>query len=600
MNKKIIFILAVMAACSGCASQKIKKSQETIDQAATGRSFGERKDKKDDKGITYPAGVQTKDNHIVIKSRGKSFLSVLDEVARIKRFNYTLLTDISKFYIDYYDYENTRSAIESKTSSDNQAETLWNSYVPQQFDSVDDFVAQSILLIKKSFGQTEDKSLKESANNLAYRWVGDGFEFYNKQVDRSQADTNFSPYKKIFLYNLTEKEVAFYISRLMDIPYAPYSPNKPTSLPQKKSTGISGGLSSSEISTSEEKLPTKEEWRLQQQQQAEPASQLTIPAEMTLEVWKSQSIKNKVRWVTIPQQNAIIIKAEPDILREISQLLYAIDSEYKQIIIEAKVFEYDAVTAQKIGMALEDVAGSLDIKQPVGVGNVSVAQIFGPSVANALPLTFSQLGRTEQKLTLLSAISAYAQDGVVRISSEPRLILKPGQISTVDITTTKIIQPNISTQQIAGAATLVPVDVEVGVFFTVKPTLLSDNKIQLDMYLKQSEFVPTKEQNVLLSTTQNQMTTSVVANDGEWISLGGMISNKQTLVNTGVPFMKDIPGIGMLFGNDNGAGSTVIVEFMVRPVVKNLEDESRVPIHRVNFIEDRLKQFNDGSFNKKQ
>lgn len=595
MNKKIILVLAAMVACSGCASGKISKSQETINQAATSRSFDAYKSKKDEEGV-YPAGIRAKDNKIVIKSRGKSFLSVLDEVARIKRFNYTLLTDISKFYIDYYDFESTKKTIESKTSPDGQTEAIWSSYVPQQFASVDDFVAQSIILIKKSFEQTEDKSLRESANNLAYRWTGDGFEFYNKQVEGSQADINFSPFKKIFLYNLTEKEVAFYISRLMDIPYAPYSPNKPTPLPHKKPIGTSGGLSSSEASIAEEKLPSKDEWRLQQQQQVEPALQT---AEINKELWKSQSSKSKVRWVTIPQQNAIIIKAEPDILREISQLLYAIDSEYKQIIIEARVFEYDAITAQKIGMALENIAGSLAITQPVGVGSVSVAQIFGPNVANALPLTFTQLGRTEQRLTLLSAISAYAQDGIVRISSEPRLILKPGQISTVDITTTKIIQP-ISAQQIVGTATIVPVDVEVGVFFTVKPTLLSDNKIQLDMYLKQSEFVPTKEQNVLLSTTQNQMTTSVVANDGEWISLGGMISNKHSLVNTGVPFMKDIPGVGVLFGNDNEAGSTVIVEFMVRPIVKNLEEDSRVPIHRVDFLEDRLKRFTSSSVGDKQ
>lgn len=594
MNKKAILALAVMVACSGCASGKIRKSQDAINQAATSRSFDTYKSKKDEEGV-YPAGIQAKDNRIIIKSRGKSFLSVLDEVARIKRFNYTLLTDISKFYVDYYDFENTEKTIASKTYPDGQTEALWNSYIPQQFASVDDFIAQSIILIKKSFEQTEDKSLRESANNLAYRWTGDGFEFYNKQMEGSQADVNFFPFKKIFLYNLTEKEVAFYISRLMDIPYAPYSPNKPISLPHKKSISISDGQSGSDISIAEEKLPSKDEWRLQQQQQVEPSLQTP---EINNELWKSQSSKRKVRWVTIPQQNAIIIKAEPDILREISQLLYAIDSEYKQIIIEARVFEYDAITAQKIGMALENITGNLDIVQPVGVGTVKVAQIFGPNVANALPLTFTQLGKTEQRLTLLSAVSAYAQDGVVRISSEPRLILKPGQISTVDITTTKIVQPTAT--QIVGTTTIVPVNVEVGVFFTVKPTLLSDNKIQLDMYLKQSEFVPTREQNVLLSTTQNQMTTSVVTNDGEWISLGGMISSKHSLVNTGIPLMKDIPGAGLLFGNDNEAGSTVIVEFMVRPIIKNLEEDSRVPIHRVDFLEDRLKRFKESSVSDKR
>src|SRR3989344_5264069 len=137
MDKTIILVLAAMVACSGCASGKIRKSQETINQAATSRSFDAYESKKDEEGV-YPAGIRAKDNKIVIKSRGKSFLSVLDEVARIKRFNYTLLTDISKFYIDYYDFESTRKTIESKTSPDGQTEAIWSSYVPQQFASVDD------------------------------------------------------------------------------------------------------------------------------------------------------------------------------------------------------------------------------------------------------------------------------------------------------------------------------------------------------------------------------------------------------------------------------------------------------------------------------
>ena len=127
-------------------------------------------------------------------------------------------------------------------------------------------------------------------------------------------------------------------------------------------------------------------------------------------------------------------------------------------------------------------------------------------------------------------------------------------------------------------------EVKAGVFFTVKPTLLSDNKVQLDLFLKQSEFTSSNEKSVLVSTSENQLATSIVATHGELISLGGMESKKYSLDNAGIPGLKDAGHLGHAFGQTDEGASAVRVEFMLRPFIRDVEELQRTQIRSVEGV----------------
>jgi hypothetical protein len=525
------------------------------------------------------SGIFTDAGSLFIKTRGKSFLSVLDEAARLRRFNYTILTDVSKFYIDYFDLD-VATAKRLKFSAGISDQKIWADQIKQQkFSSVDDFVRASVLAIKEAYGSSDDAELRDAARNLRYKWTGDGFVFYSvkkNQAETKTIDPSTEGYKKIFLFNLSEREVSFYLARLLNIPYADFSPNKPADLPRRNSSAmqlLGQGVQYQDRSSGDTLKLQPSDWQLNSQ----TANGVANPADDY----------SNVRWISIPQQNALIVKGKASVLDKISEILHAVDSDYKQIVIEAKIFQYSVNTSKKMGLALDAIAGRLDISSKLGdVTTFTVNKIFGTSVANGLPANFYNLPATERRYALLSALTLYGSDGLVRITAEPRILLKPGQVSTIDLTTTKLVQAAES--GVAGASVAPPVQVEAGIFFTVKPTLLSDNKIQLDMFLKQSDFSSGSEKNVLISTNQNQLSTSVVASHNELISLGGLERKTYQLGNTGIPGLKDAPLIGNAFGSTGEEGASIRVEFMIRAYIHQLDDQLSAPVKSVDAINCRI------------
>jgi hypothetical protein len=545
-------------------------------------------DSTERKGFDRTAlGIRSEKGSLFIKTKGKSFVSVLDEAARIRRFNYTLLTDISKYYIDYFDISDD-VLTKIKLYPGLEDETLWTKEIgAQEFRSIDDFVQFSVSEIRKAYSRSDFREVREMAANLAYGWSGDGFVFYDVRTHgarpsqsqgvaaRPPGDSFTAPgpgaegrllgFKKIFLYNLSEREVAFYLTRLFDIPYSPFSPSKSADLPRRLESGQQAA---------QPMVTNQEDWKLNGQSNAS-----NMGTAANRDISQNGGFDN-VRWITLPQQNAIVIRGFSDQLDDIGRVLHSLDSEYKQIILEARIFEYNSTVNRRIGLALGNVNGSLEIKATNGGGSFSLTQAFGAEVANALPGNFYFLPALERRFALLSALALYGRDGTVRISAEPRLLLKPGQVSTMDITNTKTLQPSA---QFANNGSILPQaqKVEAGVFFTVKPTLLSDNKVQLDLFLKQSEFTSSNEKSVLVSTSENQLTTSIVATHGELISLGGMESKKFSSDNAGIPGLKDSGVIGHAFGQTDEGSSTVRVEFMLRPFIRDVEEIQRTQIRNL-------------------
>ena len=67
--------------------------------------------------------------------------------------------------------------------------------------------------------------------------------------------------------------------------------------------------------------------------------------------FKDPSIQHSI--LPLPAQNAIIIKADKDILKQVGSLIHTIDADAPQVMLEAEVFEYDDTIGRKIGMALD-------------------------------------------------------------------------------------------------------------------------------------------------------------------------------------------------------------------------------------------------------
>lgn len=74
---------------------------------------------------------------------------------------------------------------------------------------------------------------------------------------------------------------------------------------------------------------------------------------------------------------------------------------------------------------------------------------------------------------------------------------------------------------------------------------------------------------------QNQeIETTVVVRDGENVVLGGLIQNNNDLLNTGVPVLNRVPGLGRLFSYQRDNNERRELFIVIRPEIINLNDQN--------------------------
>ena len=70
------------------------------------------------------------------------------------------------------------------------------------------------------------------------------------------------------------------------------------------------------------------------------------------------------------------------------------------------------------------------------------------------------------------------------------------------------------------------------------------------------------------SFSTRSFSTQVTVRDGDTIAIGGFIQDSKTLVETGIPFLQRIPGLGALFGSKSYSDArTELIIFLTPRVI---------------------------------
>ncbi len=377
--------------------------------------------------------------------------------------------------------------------------------------------------------------LCENALCKNYRILHDLFP--NDLVRRDGAPANDIPnsYKKVFLNSITSKDAEEMLKKLY------FAREKEFTLVTQPLPGLNVSLSNV---------------ALQPNSVIQPPPPV-IPGARYESFEKARLANDTV--IAIPSQNALIIKASRDLLSLMGDIIASIDAKYPQVLIETKVFEVDDSVSKKIGAAL-------DYSKTNGATSYGIKTIFQEGLSSsALPLFFNQYTDAEKKLSLLTNLVINDQNGLVKILAEPRIVMKPGEEAAIGLNTVKYVS-------IQGVQTTDLKGVETGITFKITPIILSENKISLRLTIEQSEFIPTGESNVTLSTNKNTIYTTVIADDGELISIGGIDTKRYSNFSSGVPFLKDIPLLGAFFSSRTRDSNHAKIEFMIKPIIKKLNN----------------------------
>ena len=289
--------------------------------------------------------------------------------------------------------------------------------------------------------------------------------------------------------------------------------------------------------------------------------------------------------------NTLIFQGSTEDYGQVKGLLELLDRPTRQALIEVTVAEVSLDDNSSLGIqwALNNaglatlaatnstglgIAGAL-----AGVGQNTVARTSANATLTGagLNMTYARIDGAHERSMVLSAL---ASNNRATILSSPRIVSRNGETATIQVgqevpivTTTQGSTTTTSTAPIQSVQYR-----NSGVILKVRPVIHSGNQIDLDV--SQEVSVPgVTETGVASSPTfsTKRLETKLSLKDGATVLLGGLISSTGTKGNAGLPFLKDIPGLGALFGTNSSKNTrTELIVLITTYIISNDNDAQSV------------------------
>ncbi|RIJ20685.1 type II secretion system protein GspD [Henriciella barbarensis] len=311
------------------------------------------------------------------------------------------------------------------------------------------------------------------------------------------------------------------------------------------------------------------------------------------------------------ESNSLVISATPDTLLAMERVIDALDQRRAQVLVEAIIVEMSDDTARELGVQFL-LSGTGDSTTPFASTNFSRSapnllalagaiidpdigggeggnQFTNAAINSLLGVNGSVLGIGGQDGdTLFGAIiNAVEQD------TNSRVLSKPFNMTLDNGTSSLLVGQDVplTSGEVLGNDNSNPFRTvereQVGVKLEVTPRISSDSTIRLDIYQEVSSvddfigggFSP----DIILNT--REFRTSLLADDGEIIVLGGLIEQTDSTVNSKVPFLGDIPVAGNLFKSEGRSNTRTNLMIFIKPtIVRSRGDAQNVTARNYNYI----------------
>jgi general secretion pathway protein D len=268
-------------------------------------------------------------------------------------------------------------------------------------------------------------------------------------------------------------------------------------------------------------------------------------------------------------QNALIVKAEPALMREIESAIDQLDSRRSQVLIEAAIVEVSGSTGEQLGIqwALGDLTSGVGLINFNNVG-ASLAQIgaavatggaAAASVATNLSGAAIALGDVREKNGKTNFYGALIQ--ALDSNTKANLLSVPSVLTLDNEEAHIVVGQNVpfitgSTTLTSGGNTSPYQTVErkdVGLTLKVIPHIGDGGTIRLEVEQEVSAVVPSARSvsTTDITTTKRLIKTAILAEDQQTIVLGGLIQDDNTGSTQAVPGLSKIPVLGRLFRSDS-------------------------------------------------
>jgi len=295
-------------------------------------------------------------------------------------------------------------------------------------------------------------------------------------------------------------------------------------------------------------------------------AQTAAPAPVDTAAPAGISADLQVRIVADESTNALLIRASARDYRQLLTTISQLDMAPLQVMVSAVIAQVTLNDETRFGVDWSRVAEDAALMPVPNTGGTNFIQ-----AVNGLMFTRSFLDGAARVEATLEAI---AINNEVRLLARPSLLVTNNQEGEIQIGAEVPIEAGQSIST-GGLATTNIQYRPTGIELFITPQINEDGVVTLTIrqVLSSVDSAAAGVNNNPVFNNQ-EISTTVVVNNGENIVLGGLIQNDNENLNRGVPLLNRIPVIGSLFSFQRISVERRELFIVLRPEIVNLDAES--------------------------
>ena len=276
--------------------------------------------------------------------------------------------------------------------------------------------------------------------------------------------------------------------------------------------------------------------------------------------------------------NSLVIVASPNDYQNLLQVIQKLDRRNKQVFVQAMIAEVSIDKAKELGVQWGLLTGAT-------TGTVSTLASFDPfGTLAGVPATIAALTATGFDVTTLGSalnfpvvLQALQTNGALNVLSTPNIMTSDNKeaeifvgenvpfLSGTNLTSTGLSQQSIERK-------------DTGIILKIKPQISEGDYIKLDIYQEISavkDFGTATNPN--LGSTKRSAKTSVVVKNTDTVVIGGLIQDREQVVESKIPLLGDIPFLGWLFKTKNTSRQKTNLLIMLTPrIIRDARDMAEI------------------------
>ncbi|TWR91120.1 type II secretion system protein GspD [Pseudomonas saxonica] len=283
-------------------------------------------------------------------------------------------------------------------------------------------------------------------------------------------------------------------------------------------------------------------------------------------------------------QNALVIMADPAQVRTLENIVRQLDQPRSQVLIHAAIVEISG-----------DIVETLGVQWGVNTGGTQGGITFPGTGIQIGAMPSSDIKMPEGAVLQVGTdrfnalISALASDTNNNVLSTPSLLTLDNQ--EAEILVGQNVPFKTGSYSGTGNSSEGPFTTvtrqDIGISLKIKPHINEGSSLRLEVAQENSEIAPSLQgvDSTDLITNKRALKSTILAEDGEIIVIGGLIKDSVRTQVSGVPLLRSIPYLGALFRwNKDTHTKTNLMVFLRPTIVRSRHDSREISEKRYNAL----------------